>query len=154
REWLKSSQTPQERLSVYALLLGGCGGLADADLLASMLSDGSDRSTAAYDGLLAGYIHLRPKEGWELAIKTLGDPKRPLLTKLGVLRTLRYYQGSQPTESRPRVLEAMAGLLPQHDLADIAVEDLRRWKIWDLTPQVLALYGKEKYSAPIVKRAI
>jgi hypothetical protein len=154
REWLKNPQTPQERLSLYAVLLGGCGGAADADLLVSMLNDGTERSTAAYDGLLAGYIHLRPKEGWELAVKALADPKRPLLIKLGVLRTLRFYHGSQPAESHARVLEAMGVLLPQHDLADIAVEDLRRWKMWDLTPQVLALYGKEGYTAPIVKRAI
>jgi hypothetical protein len=154
REWLRSPQTPQERLSLYSVLLGGCGSAGDSDLLATMLNDGSERSTAAYDGLLAGYIHLRPKEGWELAVKTLADGKRPLLTKLGVLRTLRYYHGSQPDESRPRILEAMAVLLPQHDLADIAVEDLRRWKIWDLTPQVLGLYGKQGYTAPIVKRAL
>jgi hypothetical protein len=154
REWLKNPQTPQERLSVYALLLGGCGGPAEAELLAGMLNDGTERSTAAYDGLLAGYIHLRPKEGWELAIKSLADAKRPLLVKLGVLRTLRFYHGSQPAESQARVLEAMGVLLPQRDLADIAVEDLRRWKMWELTPQVLALYGKEGYTAPIVKRAI
>jgi hypothetical protein len=154
REWLKNPQTPQERLSLYAVLLGGCGGAAEAELLEGMLRDGTERSTAAYDGLLAGYIHLRPKEGWDLAVKTLADPKRPLLIKLGALRTLRFYHGSQPTESHAKVLQAMGVLLPQHDLADIAVEDLRRWKMWDLTPQVLALYGKEGYSAPIVKRAI
>jgi hypothetical protein len=154
REWLRNPQTPQERLSLYAMLLGGCGGPADADFLATLLNDGSERSTTAFDGLLAGYIHLRPVEGWDLAVRTLSDAKRPLLTKLGVLRTLRYYHGSQPEESKAKILQAMGVLLPQHDLADIAVEDLRRWKMWDLTPQVLALYGKPGYTAPIVKRAL
>jgi hypothetical protein len=154
REWLKDPRTPKERLSLYAVLLGGCGGEADADFLHAMLTDATERSLAAYDGLLAGYIHLRPKDGWALAVNSLADRQRPLLTKIGVLRTVRYYHGSQADESRPRVLEAMAAVLPQHDLADIAIEDLRRWKLWDLTPEVLSLYGKTGYTAPIMRRAI
>jgi hypothetical protein len=154
REWLKNPQTPVERLSLYALLLGGCGERADAELFTSMLGDVSERSTAAYDGALAGYIHLRPREGWPFAIAALKDANRSLLTKLAVLRTVRYYHGSQPAENLPNVLLAMGVVLQQSQLADIAVEDLRRWKLWDLTPAVLELYGKKGYDAPIMKRAI
>jgi hypothetical protein len=154
RGWLKNPQTPQERLSLYAVLLGACGGPTDADLLAAMLNAGGERCTAAYDGLLAGYIHLKPREGWDLAARTMADGKKPLLIRLGVLRTLRFYHGSQPTESQASVLQAMKATLQQGELADVAVEDLRRWKVWDLTADVLRLYGKKGFDAPIMQRAI
>jgi hypothetical protein len=44
--------------------------------------------------------------------------------------------------------------LPQGDIADMTIEDLRRWQYWDLTPQVLAQYGKESHNAPIMRRTI
>jgi hypothetical protein len=39
-------------------------------------------------------------------------------------------------------------------MADMAIEDLRRWKWWDLTNEVLAQYGKTTHAAPLVKNAI
>ena len=42
----------------------------------------------------------------------------------------------------------------QGELADVAVEELRRLQIWDLTREVLALYGRKGYDAPIVQRTI
>ena len=50
--------------------------------------------------------------------------------------------------------------VPQHkygqtrDIADLAVEDLRQWQAWDLTPQVLGEFGKPTHAAPIVRRTI
>jgi hypothetical protein len=51
-------------------------------------------------------------------------------------------------------LKGVATVLPQGDIADIAVEDLRRWKLWDLTDDVLALYGRKSHDAPLMRRAI
>jgi hypothetical protein len=151
--WLENPRTDPRRLGLYAVLLGACGGPADAKLLEAMLKDGAERSTNAYDGLLAGYIHLRPREGWELAMATLGS-KNSLQTKLGVLRTLRFYQAARPADCRVQILQAEGIVLRQADLADMAIEDLRRWKLWDLTPTVLACYGTKGYEAPIMQRAI
>jgi len=36
----------------------------------------------------------------------------------------------------------------------MAIEDLRRWQWWELTPTVLAQYGKPTHAAPLMKRAI
>jgi hypothetical protein len=154
REWLKNPQTPSDRLSLYALLLGACGGPADADLLATMLNDGNARSAEAFDGLLAGYIRMRPREGWELAITTLREGKRRQEVRIAILRTLRFYHNSQPTQSRANLVLAMAAILQQGELADVAMEDLRQWKMWDLTPVVLSLYGQKGFKSPIVQRAI
>ncbi len=154
RAWLEDPKTPREKLSVYALLLGACGKPADAAFLRGLLDSKEDRYRAACDGLLAGYIQMKPRDGWDLAHSILGDGRQSLVVRLAVLRTLRFFHGAQPKESQPHVLKAMRTLLTQGELADLAVEDLRRWKIWDLTPEVLKVYGHKGYDAPLVKRAI
>jgi hypothetical protein len=154
RKWIQDEKTPAARLSVYALLLGAHGKASDAADLRRLLDDKAERYQTAFDGLLAGYMLARPKEGWTLAHEILADGRKSLTQRLAVLRTLRFYHGSQPKESRPQLLKAMKTLLVQGELADLAVEDLRRWQVWDLTPDVLKLYGVKGFDAPLMKRAI
>jgi hypothetical protein len=154
RRWLQDEQTPTNRLGLYAFLLGACGGERDAALFRSLLQNPGDRMLPALDGVLGGYIQLRPREGWELAYALLGDEKKPFPVRYAALRTLRFYHGWKPQETRPQVLKGLALAVPQGDVADLAVEDLRRWQAWDLTGEVLAQYGKKSHSAPIMQRAI
>ena len=154
RAWLKDPQTPPERLSMYAFLLGGCGGDVDADFLAEQLNDDGDRTVNAYDGYLGGYIHLRPREGWEKALAVLRDGRKPLPMRLAVIRMVRMYHGWPPKESQENDAAAETAMIAQGELADVAIEDLRRWQTWDLTPDVLALFGKKGFDAPIMQRAI
>jgi hypothetical protein len=155
RGWIKDPKTPAARLGVYALLLGaGKKAEADAAFLRGLLDSKEDRYKAAADGLLGGYIACKPKDGWALALGLLADGRKPLPLRLAVLRTLRFYQGAQPKESRPHLLQAMRTLLTQGELADLAMEDLRRWKMWDLSAEVVRLYGQKGFDAPLMKRAI
>jgi hypothetical protein len=154
RGWLKDPQTPPERLGLYAFLLGGCGGNADAAFMESKLKADDERTVNAYDGYLGGYIHLRPREGWDKVVSVLRDGRTPLPMRLAVVRTVRMYHGWKPKESRDDVLKSLAAMIGQGELADVAIEDLRRWQMWDLTPDVLALYGTKGFDAPIMQRAI
>ena len=47
------------------------------------------RTAAAFDGILGGYIRLRPQEGWRLAARILREGKQSLPVRLSVVRTLR-----------------------------------------------------------------
>jgi len=154
RSWLKARETPAERLSVYALLLGACGGEDDARFLKSMLDEANERTVNAYDGYLAGYIHLRPREGWELAHSLLRDGRKPMLIRLAVARTLSYFHGAQPKESAAEVQKGLDAMITEGELADIAIEDMRRWGIHDRTRDILGLYGKKGFDAPLMKRTI
>jgi hypothetical protein len=154
RAWLKARETPAERLSVYALLLGACGGSDDARFLKSMLDEASERTVNAYDGFLAGYIHLRPREGWELAHSLLRDGRKPMLIRLAVARTLSYFHGAQPKESAEEVQKGLDAMIAQGELADIAIEYMRRWGIRDRTRDILGLYGKKGFDAPLLKRTV
>jgi hypothetical protein len=151
RTWLKEARAP-ERLGIYALLLGACGRDEDASYLRSLLDN--ERYVSAYDGIIGGYVRLRPREGWDLALSILRDGSKPVALRLAVARTLSFYHGWQPKESRDNVLRCLEAMISQGELADLAVEDMRRWQMWDRTRDVLALYGKKGYDAPLMQRAI
>jgi hypothetical protein len=154
RGWLQDPKTPDFRFGMYAFLLGACGGAEDATVLRGMLQKPSDNNLKAYDGLLGGYIQLKPEDGWRLALEILRDPSKDFRMREAVLRTMRFCYGWQPKESKDHVLKGVAAALPHGDIADIVIEDLRRWKLWDLTEDVLALYGRKSHDAPLMRRAI
>ena len=154
RKLLADPKTPPERLGVLAFLLGACGNNSDAATLATIIEKPDERTAPALGGLLGGLIEMRPDDGWKRAVAILGDPKRPYQDKLAVLGTVRFFHAYRPADNRKAILTAMAAVVARGDMADMAVEDLRRWKWWDLTKDVLAQYGKPTHAAPLVKNAI
>ncbi|QDU22766.1 hypothetical protein [Urbifossiella limnaea] len=156
RTLIAAPATPTERLGVFAFLLGSCGAADDAAFLAALLTANppAERTSAAFGGLLAGYILLKPQDGWAFAATVLADERRGYGDRLSAVNTVRFFQATRPAESKPNVLRCCAALLPCGDLADQAVEDLRRWGYWELTADVLAQFPKPTHAAPIVRRAI
>jgi len=66
RGWIKTTKEPY-RAALYAFMLGGCGGEADAAVLRELIEKPVDQAGASIDGPLGGYLQLKPREGWELA---------------------------------------------------------------------------------------
>ena len=155
RKMLKDPAHP-ERHGISAYMLGACGGKDDATLLASMIKGQKtdERGNPALSGLLAGLIELRPAEGWTAVLQTFHDPKRHFSDRLAAIGTVRFYHTSKPKEFRKEILQVLCAVLEQGDMADMAIEDLRRWQWWDATKQVLAQYGKPTHAAPLVRRSI
>ncbi|HYT91191.1 MAG TPA: hypothetical protein VEL76_20930 [Gemmataceae bacterium] len=154
RRLIGSPRTPPERLGLYAFLLSAAGNPQDADLLRGMIERPTPRSEDALGGLLCGYINLRPREGWDLAIAVVTDNKRSFSQRFAVAHALRFFYGWKPAESRPHVLRVQETMIADGAVADLAIEDLRRWKIWDLTGKILAQYNKQSHDAPIARLAI
>src|SRR5262249_38747425 len=140
---------------LYASMLGHCGNAAHASVLRDMLNDPSKQLNSGVDGILAGYIMLEPKEGWALAASILQDPKKDFMFRYAALRVIRFLKESRPDLVRKEALvEAVHRLLAQVDIADLAIEDLRKWGEWSSLNQVLALYDQKSHDVPIIKRAI
>lgn len=154
RALLQSPRTKSEHLGLLGFLLGGCGEAKDADELLAMIQRTDDASRKARDGLLAGYLTMKPREGWQLVRSQLADVDRPIPDRFRAINALRLCYNLKLGEYRQEALRCFEVMIPQADLADFAVEDLRQWAIWDLTELVLAQYGKESHAAPITRRAI
>ena len=154
RGLLRNPKLDADRVSLFAFLLGNCGDAGDAKLLRQRIDQAQADDMRALDGLLGGYIALRPLEGWKLTREILTNHHSNFLKKYAALRTVRFYMGWQPTTTKASMILAYQQVIPDGEMADLAVEDLRRWKMWDLTSLVLSQYGKSTHDAPIVKRGI
>lgn len=154
RKLLSDAATPPERLGLFAYLLGASGTSGDSPFLTGLLNNPDERFRSAFSGILAGLIQLDPKSGWEQTRSILADTNRPFGQRLAALGALRFFHASQPETTKPDVLKGLAAILPQKDLGDLAIEDLRRWQWWDLTKDILELFDKPTHSAPLMQRAV
>jgi hypothetical protein len=154
-KWLKDPNTRGSRFGLYGLLLGHCGKPADAKTIRELLEDKERSFSSGLDGVLVGYIMLDQKAGWEYLINLMkGDGEFPV--KYAALRCARVFWEFRPDIiPQKQLLEALKILVDQPDIADMPIEDLRKWKVWDLTPLILGYAAKESHNTiPINNRAI
>ena len=154
-KWLKDPNTRPTRFGLYGLLLGHSGKKEDAKAIRTLLDDPNHSFTSGLDGVLAGYVLLDPKAGWDYLTAMVSDPSKEFPQRYAALKTVRFFYEYRPdVVAQPQVMEAMTKLIAQSDLADLPIEDLRKWGCWDQTPLVLSYADKESHNIPIVKRAI
>lgn len=156
RKWLGDPKTPSDRLGVLALMLGLCGGREDAVRFANDLSaqPPAERVRENFAGFLTALTVLDPAAGWRTIEGVLADPARPFDQRLAAISAVRFFQATRPAESRADVVKCYRILVTRGDLADLAIDDLRRWQWWDLTPDVLAQFNKPTHAAKIVQKGI
>ena len=110
-------------------------------------------------GAAVGAVHPRTIDGVAATVRERRAAAaeiglQAMQARLSAVRTLRFLMGWQPEVSKPGVLRCTAAMLRQGELADLAVEDLRRWKAWDLTAEVLACYGRQGVDSPLIRQAV
>jgi hypothetical protein len=153
--WLQDDKTPPYRYGLYASLLGHCGGVKHAALLRSMIDDPEKRKGSGIDGLIAGYVMLEPEKGWQYLYSFFDDTQKPFLMRYAALRTVRFLWDQRPDlVPKTTLVKGVVSLLSHPDMADFAIEDLRKWQRWELTGQVLGLFNQKSHSTPIVQKAI
>jgi hypothetical protein len=155
-KWLKDPNTRGSRYGLYGLVLGHCGKAADAKTIRELLIDKDRSYISGLDGVVTGYIMLNPKEGWEYLLSLVKDPAKDFPIKYAALKTARFFWELRPDiVSNSQVLEVMKLLMANPDISDMPMEDLRKWKAWELTPLVLGYAEQESHKTiPIINRAI
>ena len=178
-KWLKDPNTPGFRFGLYASMLGHAGKPEHAVVLRQLLDDPQKRLSSGVDGMLAGYTMLNPQEGWAYTRNIMADPhgrllgggfgligggagtaylkdqSRDFMLRYAALRSARFFWEYRPDlVSNKQVLETVSLLLDQSDIADLAVEDLRKWKAKEPLDKVLGLMDRPSHSIPIIRRAV
>jgi hypothetical protein len=152
--WLEDEKTPPYRYGLYASLLGHCGTAEHAKLLRKMIDDPEKSKGSGIDGMLASYVMLDPKEGWKY-VKEILDESKDFALRYAALRTCRFFYGERPDLIATNdLVKGVALLLKHRDMADFAIEDLRRWKRWEMSDTILDLFGKESHNVGTIRRAI
>jgi hypothetical protein len=154
RKLIADLQTPADRLGLLVYLLGACGTPADAELLKQWLRDPGERFRGALGGAYAGLAMLRPAEGWLMIQETLQDARRPFAARMAALSALRFLYNANPKATQAEAITGLKVLLPQEDIADLAIDDLRKWELWSLTPNVLGLFDMKSHAVPMIRRGI
>jgi hypothetical protein len=153
--WLQDPKTSSFRYGLYASLLGHCGNAKHAELLLSMINDPEKRKGSGLHGLMAAYTMLEPAKGWALLQETVQDKDKPFLVRYAGLQTMRFYWDSRPDlVAKPEVVKGVASILNLTDMADFAIEDLRKWQRWEYCDQIIDLFGKKTFNTPIVRKSI
>ncbi len=154
--WLRDPSTPGYRVGLYGSLLGHCGNEDDAKLLRSLVDDRVRKLSSGVDGVLAGYTMIDPKEAWVYIRGIMGDASKEFLLRYSALRTARFLHDYRPDLVKAKDLcDGVSQLLKQNDIADLAIDDLRKWKCGDMTDQVLGVRSADFYrTTPVVRRSV
>jgi hypothetical protein len=154
-KWIKDPGTLSMRLGLYGLMAGHTGSAADAKALKAIIDDPNRQYSSGLDGLICGYVMLDKKAGWEYLTKLLKDSSKDFTTRYAGIRVVRFmWDYRTDLVSKEELLEAVKIPLAQPDVADLPIEDLRKWKQWQLAPVVLETVKKEKHAKePLVVRA-
>jgi len=155
-KWIKDPNTSPSRFGLYGLFIGHCGKQSDAKLIRDLLTEPDRKYSSGLDGMLAGYTLLDKEAGWDYAMSLLKDPKNDFPVRYAGLKLMRFFWEFRPDViSHEQVLDGMKALVGQADMADLPIEDLRKWNRWELTPFVLDFIKQESHnSIPIVRRSI
>ncbi|GBD37724.1 hypothetical protein HRbin36_02860 [bacterium HR36] len=154
-QWLRSNETPALRYGFYAFLLGLCGHKEDATVLHDLLKQRERDLVSGLDGVLTGLTLLRPEEGLQAIDHILSNEKEDFTRRYAALRAVRFlWDNPPPGVQREALLVSVTKLLRQGDIADLAIEDLRKWKRWEFAESIFGLYAQPSHNVPIIQRAI
>jgi hypothetical protein len=152
--WLQDPKTPAYRYGLYGSLLGHCGTKEHGDLLRNMIED-PKKVGSGIDGLMAGYLLIAKGAGLEYLKGILKDERQPFDMRYAALRTVRFFWDQGPTIFSKKDLSGAQALALKHfDMADLAIEDLRRWHCWDVSGKVLPLFNDKNYDLMVIRRSI
>jgi hypothetical protein len=153
--WLEDPKTYSYRYGLYSSLLGHCGTAKHAHVLKSMIADPEKNRNSGLAGMLSGYVMLVPKEGKAMLENLILDGKQEFALRYGVLQSLRFFHTYRPDLiAKSEVEEVVAKLANNPDMADFAIEDLRKWQSWKRTPEVLSYFELKTHQVPVIRRAI
>jgi hypothetical protein len=154
RGMLSKRDLDPDRLSMFAFLLGCCGKAEDTQLLTKIASRLEGERFRAMDGILAGCVLLKPREGWQTVHGILSDSSKPFQTRLACWRALRFLHGWKDGEFHADILRTFDLIIRDGELCDLGVEDLRRWQEWGLTKTIAEQFDQPSHKAPIIRNGI
>jgi hypothetical protein len=155
-KWMQDPDTPPGRFGLYGLMLGHCGKPEDAKAVRAVLDQPDRLYSSGLDGMLAAYVMLDRPAGLKYLSDLLKDGTKEFPVRYAALKVLRFFWEYRPDlASKDEVLAGVRDLVAQADMADLPIEDLRKWARWDQLDYVLGFGAKESHNKiPIVRRAI
>ena len=150
-------QDDDVRLGVAAVLLGYQGDKSVVPVLRSRLTKRPPPKIdlSVTTNLQVGYVLVSPSEGWNHLNKIVNDSASDFHDRLAALKSISMiYHNKLASIAEDDVLKAMSALIGQADVADLAIDNLRKASCWRLTDAILALQGKKGFDQPLIRRSM
>jgi hypothetical protein len=142
---IESSRSP-----MFAFLLGISGNREDLDRLATFC----ERPDGLSGEALAGCVLLDRQAGWSAIRSIVANPLATERERFSAWRAMGILHECEPTPNRKHILENYRTLLEDPDVAEAAIDDLRQWKEWKLTPTVLGQMLRPDLRKAILRYAL
>jgi hypothetical protein len=85
----------------------------------------------------------------------LNDTKRDFSIRYSTLKVLRFFWNDHLNYiPKDQLLSAVKAMVKQDDLADLPIEDLRKWGVWEETPYVMSFLKVPSHGKQLIKRSI
>jgi hypothetical protein len=155
--WLDDPKTPPYRYGLYSSLLGHCGkGPEHGEFLHHLIENMDRHKGSGLDGMMVGYIMIQPKEGWAYLEKdVLANSKSDFQVRYAALRAIRFLGAQRPDlVEKKSLVHGMMESAEFADIADFAIEDLRKWRCWDMTDPILKLASRKSHQVGVIQRAV
>ena len=153
---LADGKKPISQRGTFALLLGHCGKREDAVALRKLI-DADETASSALAQMLFAYVLLDREAGWayvtQASVKeaqTQSFPRR--YAALLAIRRLGAERKDLVSEKQRDA--ALLGIVKIADMADFAIEDLRKLNRWEHCDAILELDAKEGYQTGIMRKAL
>jgi hypothetical protein len=150
---LQAADTSASQRDTFAMLLGHCGKKEDAVILRKLID--ANWEFRGGDSMLFGYALLEPEAGWRLITTLARQKDKPFLQRYAALQAMRRL-GAERNDlvDAKKCVQGIALFLDLSDMADFAVEDLRKMKRWEYCDEILELPSKKGYGAPIIRKSV
>jgi len=153
--WLKDPNTAIYRYGLFGLMLGLCGKKEDGEVFLSLLNDPDKSLISGIDGILAGYILVDQTKGWKYTKSLIMGNSSDFAKRHAGLRTIRFLWDTHMGHiSQEELLATMEQFISQGDIADMAIDDLRKWKQWKFTDKILEQSKRDTHIGGLVQRAV
>jgi hypothetical protein len=152
---LQDANTPNEHLGTFGMLLGHCGKKEHAVLLRKLIDRHAQQALIGMHGLFLGNVLLEPEIGWNFIVKHAQQKEKSFLSRYAALRAMRLLGDERKDLVDAKKWAAgIARILNVPDMADFAIEDLRKRQCWDHCDAVLDLHGKPAFRSLVIRNSM
>lgn len=157
RTWLRDPKTDASSFHNYALFLSYCGEPKDADELAKMLEEekAGDKKYQKMPGMLIAILSLKPETYAPKFRAVAKDENQAFLYRYQALKSAEFvHEHRADLLKKVDTIAMTADHLDMPDMCDLAMEQLRKWKRWEYTKQILGKFGMKPYDTPHIRKSI
>ena len=141
---------------VFGMLLGHCGKKEHAAILRKLLDEQTPMGwPGSYGAYLHAYVLMEPEAGWKYAVSLLEQKEKPFLVRYAALQTIRFVaEERKDIADMKKCTEALTRGFESADMVDFVIEDLRKWKRWELCDMILEIPHMPGFDTKIIRRAV